>query len=151
MVAVAAALVLASSGCGGEEEAPTGPLSESDWQERAGGLCRDGMQDAAALPVPGSVAELARDAAARAEIVAGLREGLTSLGEPDGVSPNDLDAYLDDLSADVDALNALSKAAGRGGDVRKAVRRIDESAGELATRLGQPDCAALSNAIARTA
>lgn len=137
-------------GCGGESDSTGGGTLGADaWRERAVGFCSDALQEATALPLPQSRRELAADASARAEIVATLRDGLVGLGQPTDVSADDLGAYVDDLDADVDALSDLARAAKSGAGAEGSTP-IDESSGQLANRLELPECAALSNAIART-
>lgn len=152
-VALLAAL-LALSGCGlegddegGEAVATTAsPLEEEGWTARADRFCTDGTQEATALPLPTRSPEIAADTAARAEILATVRDGLLTLGRPDDVDEVDLNVFLAELDADIEQLSGPATATSADG----LSMALDESAGQAANELGLPGCAALSNAIART-
>lgn len=147
---LAVALIVAS-GCGDDSEGdPGAPLSADEWRDRADQFCSDAYQEATALPLPGSIKEVAPDAAARADIVGNVRDGLLTLGQPDGISSEDVSAYVDDLNADIDQLGQISAAAEDGSLTPDLVAQLDESSGQLAAGLGLDTCASLSQAIART-
>ena len=154
-VAAVALLALALSGllggCGGGEETgdPGAPLSADEWRERAQGFCSDAYQEATALPLPSSTSEVAVDADSRAEIIGNVRDGLLTLGQPDGISSDDVSAYVDALNADISQLGQVAEDA-RGGQINPDSSQLDESAGQAAGTLGLDDCVALSEAIART-
>lgn len=139
------------AGCGeGGDGSAGGPLGADEWRDRADQFCSDGIQEASALPLPGSVAELADDAEARAEIDSTVRDGILTLGQPDGISSDDVSAYVDDLGSDIDVLGRIADAAAAGDDVTELNGQLDESAGQLADGLGLDACVGLANAIART-
>lgn len=144
---MAAVVVLATAiavGCGDDPADPE-PFSAAEWRERADQFCDEGAQDATALPPPGSRREIAEDASARAEIIATVRDGIVTLGTPDGIDDRQLTSYLVALEADVGKLEQLAEGGGSGG---AAV--IDETTGGIAGDLGLQSCAAFVNAVART-
>ena len=133
-----------------EGSVPAPALDGPSWSERASGYCRDGTEEAAALTLPSSPRQVAADADARIEILARVRDGIYTLGSPGGGDEALAAAYLEQLDADLDKLDAIAEAARTGGDFQAAAAQLDESAGETADRLGLPDCVALAQAIART-
>lgn len=140
------AAVLALPACGDDEDAEAGQLSTEVWVARADRFCTDGTQEATALPLPGRPQQVAADAVARAEIVATARDGLLTLGRPEDIDGEDLDAYLAELGADMELLAQIAEGTESGGEYAQ----LDESAGLAASELGLAGCAAFANAIART-
>lgn len=134
---------IALPACGGDDEGEAEALSADDWTARADRYCTDGTQEAIALPLPASSREVGPDAAARAEIVATVRDGLLTLGRPGDIDSEQLDAFLGELETDIGQLEQSAEA----GDGPVA---LDESAGVAANEMGLPGCAAFVNAIART-
>lgn len=150
LAAALAILAVALSACGDDESSDAGgPLSADEWSERVQGFCSDGYQEATALPLPESVQQLEADAASRAEILANVRDSILTLGQPDGISSEEVGGYVDELNADIDQLAQIASAA-EAGDPDAGTTQLDESAGQAASELGLDDCAALSQAIART-
>lgn len=150
LAAALAILAVALSACGDDESSDAGgPLSADEWSERVQGFCSDGYQEATALPLPESVQQLEADAASRAEILANVRDSILTLGQPDGISSDDVGGYVDELNADIDQLAQISDAA-KSGAVDPSVAQLDESAGQAAGELGLDDCVALAEAVART-
>lgn len=151
---IAAALIsatLIAAGCGDDEGdgSAGGPLSADSWRQRVNGFCADGYQEATALPLPQGADRIGPDAVARAEILANVRDGVLTLGQPDGIDPAAVSGYVDELNADIDQLGEIADGA-EAGDPSAGHTQLDESAGEAATALGLDDCAALAQAIART-
>jgi len=150
LVAALAAAALGIGGCGDDEGDETGgPPSADEWRESVAGFCSDGYQEATALPLPEQLEQLGPDASARAEILANVRDSIVALGQPDGISSDDVGGYVDELNADIDQLGQIASAA-EAGDPDAGTTQLDESAGQAASELGLDDCAALSQAIART-
>lgn len=150
----AAALILASLltvGCGDDEGDGSvgGPLSADAWRQRVNGFCADGYQEATALPLPQSAAQVGPDAVARAEILANVRDSVLTLGQPDGFDPEAVSGYIDELNADIDQLGEIAEAA-EAGDPSAGPTQLDGSMGVAAAELGLDDCAALAETIART-
>ena len=145
-----AALALLAAGCGddGGSTSP-GPLGADDWRDRVEQYCSDAYQEATALPLPGHVSQVAEDASARAEILATVRDGVLTLGQPDGIDSGDVSAYVDALNADIEQLGQIADAADDG-TINPEAAQLDEAAGQAAGAIGLDNCAALSQAIART-
>ncbi len=146
---VLAALAISGCGDGAGNGSSGGPLSADAWRQRVNGFCGDGYQEATALPLPQSAARVGPDATARAEILASVRDSVLTLGQPDGIDPDAVSGYVDELNADIDQLGAIADAA-EAGDPNAGHTQLDESAGQAAVDLGLDDCAALAQAIART-
>ena len=141
LAAVAAALTLGA--CGDDDEATTTEAGSSEaWTVDAEAICAAASEEAIALPLPGSRKQVAADAEARAEILPTVIGELEALDLPEDVDEELVGDYLAELEADAEQLRAT--AAGEGS------RSLDESSGQIASRLGLDECAALANAIART-
>lgn len=140
---------LAIGACG-EDEGPAGnPADPGRWRAQVEMMCSDGSQEAVALPLPQTPRQLGPDAKARAEIVTTVRDGIQPLPAPEG-SGGAVEAYLAELSADIELLRAIDAQAAAGGDASGLEAQLDESAGQAALELDLRDCAAFANAIART-
>ncbi len=148
LVVVGAAIILITSGDGGEAGAEA--FTGETWAEQADGYCSDGLQEATALTPPSSARQVAADANARIAIVATVRDGIYTLGEPEDADQALAAVYVDQLNSDLDELAAIADAAKSGGDYQSLSAGFDESSGQTADRLGLADCAAFSEAIART-
>lgn len=145
-----AVTALGVGACGDDEGDETGgPPSADEWRESVEGYCSDAYQEATALPLPEKLEQLGPDASARAEILGNVRDSIVALGQPDGISSDDVGGYVDELNADIQQLGQIASAA-EAGDPDAGTAQLDESAGQAATGLGLEDCAALSQAIART-
>lgn len=134
----------------GGEESTGSPAVQPSWAERADAYCSDGLQETVALPLPATAREVAADADARIGIVATVRDGIYTLGDPDAGDEALAAVYVRQLDADLGTLDAIATAARQGGDYTAVAAGLDESAGRTASQLGLGDCAALSQAIART-
>lgn len=141
LAVVAAILVL--PGCGGE----SGELSPGEWVNAADDVCIDGTEEVAALAPATTPEEAVRDANARAQTVASVRDGLIALSRPEGVEEADLDLYLGELDADLEVLARAAAAARRG----EPYAPLDKSASLVAINIGLADCVAFSDAIAQMA
>ncbi len=143
------ALALTLAACGEDDSGIPEPLDLEAWQARAGQFCADGIQEATALPLPTTGAEVGPDARAMAEIVLTARDRMLTLAPPEGEreAAND---YLTQLSDDAELLLTVARRAERGADYRTPLSQLDESAGQVAAELGLPDCAAFANSVART-
>ncbi|MFN8114303.1 MAG: hypothetical protein U0R51_14030 [Solirubrobacterales bacterium] len=126
------------------------PVSGPSWGERANAFCRDGTEEATTLTPPGTARQVAADADARIEILARVRDGIYTLGVPEGGDQALVAAYLEQLDADLGKLDAIAEAARDGGDYQSAAAELDESAGETAAALALSDCEALAQAVVRT-
>lgn len=138
LAAAAAALALLA-GCGDDEET-TGEGDAATWAAEANAICGAAVEEAIALPLPGSAGEVAADATARAGILTAVRDDVAALELPDDVDSGLLDAYIAELDADIGQLEGAERRA----------PQLDESAGQAALELDLDECAALANAIART-
>ncbi len=149
LIAVAAviALIVAIGPWGGSDSATTASAEES-WSARANAFCADGIQETSALTRPAGARELAGDAEERIQIVAAVRDGIYTLGEPGELDPTLATVYVDSLSKDLDGLDAIGRAAASGGDYQALVTGFDEASGEPASRLGLDDCEAFAEAVA---
>lgn len=152
IAAVTTALAIALlAGCGDDEDAETvTAISAGDFVPLAEEFCTDGTEEATALPLPANAGAVAKDADARAEIVATVRDGLLTLGEPEGVDGESRTAYLVELETDIQQLGEIAAAARTGESYEELNATFDESAGAVAATIGLDACAAFSNAIART-
>lgn len=131
------------------EDDPPAVVAAPSWSERASAFCRDGTEETTALISPSTPHQISGDAVDRIEILARVRDGIYTLGSPEGADQALAAAYLEQLGADLDKLSAIAEAARTGGDYQEAAAQLDESAGATAARLGLSDCAALSQAMAR--
>ena len=148
--AALAAAALGIGGCGDDEGDETGgPPSADEWRESVAGFCSDGYQEATALPLPEQLEQLGPDASARAEILANVRDSIVALGQPDGISSDDVGGYVDELNADIDQLPQIADDAAAG-DPDAGQNGLDESAGEAAAGLGLENCRTLAQVVART-
>ncbi|MFN8151561.1 MAG: hypothetical protein U0R24_10620 [Solirubrobacterales bacterium] len=148
--ALLVAVALLAAGCGDDEESTAGaPLGADDWRARAEQYCSDAYQEATALPLPGKLSQVAQDASSRAEILATVRDGILTLGQPDGIDSDDVSAYVDALNADIAQLGQIADAA-EDGTLTSELAQLDEAAGQAAATIELDNCAALSQAIART-
>ena len=134
--------MLLLAACGDDDETTPTVISSDEWAVEVSTLCSDGRDDATALPLPTSKRQVAPDAEARARILVTVRDGIVKLGRPEDVNGVAYDAYLTELAADIDQLQAVA-----GGDEAEP---LDESAGQAALELDLEECAAFSNAVART-
>ncbi|MEZ5156870.1 MAG: hypothetical protein R2718_12285 [Solirubrobacterales bacterium] len=96
------------------DESTGSPAVQSSWAERADAYCSDGLQEAAALPLPGTAREVAADADARIGIVATVRDGIYTLGDPDAGDEALAAVYVRQLDADLGTLDAIATAARQG-------------------------------------
>ena len=149
VVIVLIAIVVWIGSCGGDEPDATAGGTEN-WSDLANAYCADGIQEAGALALPSSAREVAADAAARIRIVAAVRDGIYTLGEPADLDPALVAVYLGRLEDDLDALDELRRAASSGEDYSSLSAGLGESSGEAAAELGLTDCTSLSQTIART-
>lgn len=149
IIAALLALPLGLAACGDDEGREPEPLDLEDWQARVSQLCSDGIQEATALPLPTTGAEVGPDARAMAEVVLTARDGILILATPEG-QEEAVAVYLSELSGDAELLLRVARKAERGEDYQTPLARLDESAGQAALELALQDCAAFANAVART-
>lgn len=149
ILALAVVLIVRLIGSGDDADADAAPNGD-DWAGLANAYCADGIQEASALTLPSSADEVAADASDRIQIVAAVRDGVYTLGTPDDVDPDQVDAYLASLDDDLTALDEIRSAARSGGDYQSLVAGFNESSGQIASDLGLDDCASFAQSIART-
>ncbi len=150
ILAVGLALgAIALAGCGDDDgdDDGGGPRSADEWRQSVDGFCSDALQEATALPLPETLEQLGPDASQRAEILGNVRDSILTLGQPEGLTPEEVGGYVDELNADIDQLGQISEAVADG-DPNPP--QLDESAGEAASELGLEACPGLAQAIART-
>jgi len=138
-------LIVRLLGSGGDD-AGAAPNGES-WTGLANAYCADGIQEASALTLPASADQVAADASDRIEIVAAVRDGVYTLGDPGDADPELVDAYLAALDDDLSALDEIRTAARKGEDYQSLLAAFDESAGPIAAELGLDDCATLATLL----
>ena len=148
-IAVVLGIVLLIRSCGEDESGDT-TVAAGSWEEQAEGYCRDGLQEATSLALPSSAREVAADAEARIQIVATVRDGLYTLGEPTDLDPARTAIYVDQLTGTLNLLDQVREAARSGGDYQEINASISESSGQTAADLGLENCAAFAQAVART-
>lgn len=150
LIVGAIALIVAFGPWGGSDDAGATGTTEETWTAKANAFCADGIQETSALTLPSSARQVAADAEARIQIVANVRDGIYTLGEPPDLDPTLSAVYLDALTKDLDRLDEIRAAAKTGGDYQSLNAGFDEAAGETASQLGLDDCVAFAQAVART-
>jgi hypothetical protein len=143
---VAAIVLIVVLGPWGGDDAATATAGEG-WGARANAYCADGIQEASALTPPSSATQAGADAAARIAIVATVRDGIYTLGEPAELDSAGHTAYVDSLTEDLDRLDEIRKAARSGGDYRQLSAGFEEASGEPVSQLDLDDCAEFAQAI----
>ena len=140
LAAVGAAAVLAFAGCGGDddESMEPAPVAIGYWISQADRYCSDGTQEAAALRVPSSARQYVVDSQARAEILAVVRDGIVTLGQPEEVDGDALATYLEELNADIKVMTTAAAAASRGPALLAARRLRRRGAASSASRGARP-------------
>jgi len=150
LTVAALALIVAFGPWGGDDDAGATTGTEETWSAKANAYCADGIQETSALTLPSSARQVAADAEARIQIVATVRDGIYTLGEPPDLDPTLSTVYLDGLTKDLDSLDEIRKAARSGGDYQSLNAGFQETSGGTAAKLGLDDCAAFAQSIART-
>ncbi len=140
-LAIAVTVPLTACGGGGEDTLPAPSLEQ--WQGRVNGFCSDGVQETLALVPAKTTRQIPNDAQARAEILANVRDESSPLPRPEGYNTQ-IETWIAGLDADIKLLGNVAREATNGGDYLTTIGELDASTGDAAAALDLPACQQLS-------